>query len=284
MSKIYNGIMGLVVGDALGVPFEFKKRDTFECVDMVGFGTYNQPPGTWSDDSSMTLATVDVISRFGLDYTAIMQGFHDWYFDSKYTPHGKVFDIGHATQAAIMRYHRDTPALLCGGRDVMDNGNGSLMRILPLAFVKHTKEDVWKLSGLTHAHAVSVVSCEIYLKIAERIVEGDNISDAIKACISDYEDKPRSEVKSTGYVVDTLDAALWCLTHSQSYSVCVLKAVNLGGDTDTIAAVAGGLAGLYYGVGGDKGIPERWIDLIAEKNWIKGICESLEKAVDNDKL
>ena len=145
MSKIYNGIMGLVVGDALGVPFEFKQRDTFECVDMVGWGTYNQPPGTWSDDSSMTLATVDVISHFGLDCTAIMQGFHDWYFGNKYTPHGKVFDVGHATQAAIMRYHRDTPALLCGGRDVMDNGNGSLMRILPLAFVKHTKEDIWNL-------------------------------------------------------------------------------------------------------------------------------------------
>ena len=105
MSKIYNGIMGLVVGDALGVPYEFKARGTFDAEDMVGYGTYNQPPGTWSDDSSMTLATVEsLVDRGGIDLNDIMENFAKWYFNANFTPWGKVFDVGNGTRSAIFRY------------------------------------------------------------------------------------------------------------------------------------------------------------------------------------
>lgn len=289
MSKVYDGIMGLVVSDALGVPVEFKERDTYHVTDMIGYGTHFQPPGTWSDDSSMTLATLDSIGQKGeINPTGIMWNFIYWYFEHEYTPNGLVFDIGNTTRIALERFDRNTPIENCGGRTAMDNGNGSLMRILPLAFVDHTDQDIVNVSSLTHAHPVSLAACIIYVEIAKNLMKGVPIDVAVYAAsirtgLSEYgrlknvDKLSRDEIKSTGYVVDTLEAALWCLYHSESYSDCVLKAVNLGGDTDTIAAVAGGLAGLLYGVGGEKGIPERWIEQIPRREWIADLCEKVEQ-------
>ena len=144
--KIYDGIMGLVVADAVGVPFEFKKRDTFKADKMTGYGTYNQPPGTWSDDSSLTLATVASMGRTGkIDPADIMDNFFMWLDDGAYTPYGKVFDVGGSTRKAISRYANGIEPLNCGGKTRMDNGNGALMRILPLAFVPHTAQDILKV-------------------------------------------------------------------------------------------------------------------------------------------
>ena len=117
MNKFYNGIMGLVVGDALGVPVEFKKRDTFTITDMTGYGTYNQPPGTWSDDSSLTLATLDSMIKLGkVDPADIMQNFFHWLNDGMFTPYGKVFDVGGGTRRAIARYANGKDAAKCGGK------------------------------------------------------------------------------------------------------------------------------------------------------------------------
>lgn len=136
MNKIYNGIMGLVVGDALGVPVEFKKRDTYTVTDMTGYGTYNQPPGTWSDDSSLTLATLDSMVKLGkIDPADIMQNFFYWLNDGMFTPYGKVFDVGGGTRRAISRYANGKEPAKCGGKTRMDNGNGALMRILPVAML-----------------------------------------------------------------------------------------------------------------------------------------------------
>ena len=168
----------------------------------------------------------------------------------------------------------------------MDNGNGSLMRILPLAFMKHSTKDIHDLSSLTHAHPVSQFACVYYLNVAKNLIGGQNKLTAVLdfTCEIPAEFKriqnrgklSRNEIKSTGYVVDTLEAALWCLIHTGSFKECVLTAVNLGGDTDTIAAVAGGLAGIYYGVGGKRGIPEEWIDKIARLEWIEKLCNDFE--------
>ena len=288
MGKFYDGIMGLVVGDALGVPFEFRGRDTFKAEDMTGFGTYNQPAGTWSDDSSMTLATIASLMFSGkLDFSDIMHNFYRWLFDGEFTPYGHTFDFGNTTKNAIMKYklYKVAP-LKCGGSSLMDNGNGSLMRILPLAFIKHSTKDIYNLSSLTHAHEISKFACRYYVKIAENLIEGKDKNLAITDVdyeipeefkrIRDLERISRDDIKSTGYVVDTLEAALWCLIHTESFKECVLTAVNLGRDTDTIAAVAGGLAGIYYGVGGDRGIPEEWISKIAKKEWIKELCDDFE--------
>jgi ADP-ribosylglycohydrolase len=289
--KIYDGIMGLVVADAVGVPFEFKKRDTFKADKMTGYGTYNQPPGTWSDDSSLTLATVASMGRKGkIDPADIMNNFFLWLDDGAYTPYGKVFDVGGSTRKAISRYANGVEPLNCGGKTRMDNGNGALMRILPLAFIPHTAQDILKVGKLTHAHEISQTACRLYVHLAGKLIEGTPIKEAICSLaylppvtqMKEFEriayigELNRDEIKSSGYVVDTLEAALWCLWATNTYKDCVLTAVNLGEDTDTVAAVAGGLAGIVYGCGGKNGIPTRWINQIARKEWIQMLCDNFE--------
>lgn len=302
MSKIISGLLGLVVADAVGVPYEFKERGAFNATDMTGYGTYNMPVGTWSDDSSMTIATVDslVMNKGKIDTRSIMNGFCEWFFGGLYTPYGTVFDVGNTTRVAIQRFERNrhygiNPEI-CGGVSIADNGNGSLMRILPLAFVKCGFSDVVKVSSLTHGHKISVDACCIYISIANRLIIGQTKEQAIKDALDDYqyaivpakelerllkvETLSIDDIKSTGYVVDTLEAALWCLTTTDNYKDCVLKAVNLGGDTDTIAAVAGGLAGILY-ADTDKGIPPEWIEQLAKKDEIISLFESFERVVNN---
>ena len=290
MGKFYDAIMGFVVGDALGVPFEFMERDKFKATEMTGWGTYMQPPGTWSDDSSMTLATVESLVRNGMIVPEdIMYNFSYWLFGGKFTPSGYVFDIGNTTRMSIHRFMKGADCSRCGGYAEFDNGNGSLMRILPLAFLNCDLADVAKVSSLTHGNIISIHACEIYVWIAKMLIDGKGIREAIAhrvrpeyylhekfTRLKALERLRRDEIKSTGFVVDTLEAALWCLLKTDNYRDCVLMAVNLGGDTDTIAAVAGGLAGILYGIGGNNGIPEEWIDKIAKKKWIKDLCESFE--------
>lgn len=289
-NKIYDAIMGLVVGDAVGVPVEFKARDTFTVADMIGHGTYNQPAGTWSDDSSLTLATLESIGRLGwVDPRDIMINFERWLYDGEFTPHGEVFDCGRTTHAAIRRFTNGVPLVQCGGRDLMDNGNGALMRILPLLFCTPDLEDVSSVAGLTHNHSISRNACAIYLLTAFHLFNGCSPEFAVSLIepvgfaefsrLPRIKDLKRDEIFSDGYVVHTLEAALWCLLNTDSYRDCILKAVNLGEDTDTVAAVAGGLAGILYGVGGDRGIPEEWIEQIARKEWIKDLCDQAEEAL-----
>lgn len=292
MSKIYNGIMGLIVGDALGVPVEFKKRDTYKITGMTGYGTHNQPPGTWSDDSSMTLATLESIGRLKkIDLSDIMRNFCRWLYEGTFTPYGKVFDVGGTTRCAIDRYTKGVPVKECGGKKITDNGNGALMRILPLAFLNWDFENICDVSGLTHAHGISQKACLLYLTAANGIMRGDSCAKMLANIYSDSWSKTiglrdsrelrREDVRSTGYVVDTLEAALWCLYNTGNYRDCVLAAVNLGDDTDTVAAAAaaGGLAGLMYGCDGKKGIPKEWISQIARKEWIEDLCGDFENSV-----
>jgi len=165
-----------------------------------------------------------------------------------------------------------------------------LMRILPIAFMDDpTFDEVDAVSSLTHAHQISLAACEIYVETAIGLMidEENDKEEIIEITMYGYKGEvferienlknlSRDDIRSTGYVVDTLEAALWCFLKTDSYKDCVLEAVNLGGDTDTIAAVAGGLAGIYYGVGGEKGIPEEWIDQIVKKEWIKELCDKME--------
>ena len=282
-----SAMLGLIVADALGVPFEFKNRGTFSVAGMTGYGTHNQPVGTWSDDSSMTLATLDSMIRTEkLDCDDIMERFTGWFDDGAYCPYGECFDIGHTTLTAIGKYKSGYSATRCGGKGFKDNGNGSLMRILPIAFVEHTVDDILDLSSLTHAHEISLMSCRLYVQIAENLMSGMSKEDAIthlRCCVDECEnipkmkDYPQEQIKSSGYVIDSFEAAVWSFVNSESYRECVIKAVELGDDTDTVAAIAGGLAGIYYGIGGEKGIPEEWIDTLARKDWIK---EMLDKACE----
>lgn len=254
MSKLYDAILGLAIGDALGVPYEFKQRGSFICSDMVGYGTHNQPEGTWSDDTSMTIATLDSLkNNNGIIVTEdICRRFNYWLLYGDYTVNGEVFDAGITTCTALKK---GKPAV-----GEWDNGNGSLMRILPLAFVDCTDDEIRAVSAITHGHWISEEACVIYVHVAKRLLAGEPIASIIPTL--EYK-KPFdrlkyistldiSQIKSSGYVVDTLEAALWVVSHEgdweKSFRNDILTAVNLGKDTDTVAAVAGGMAGIIYGL------------------------------------
>jgi ADP-ribosylglycohydrolase len=217
-----------------------------------------------------------------------MEGFCAWMHCGSYTAHGDVFDFGGTTAYAIGAYTEHGDVRTCGRSSDHSNGNGSLMRILPLAFFPCEESDVRAVSALTHAHDISVLSCLYYLDVAKKLISGADKYDAVKslsgkcegifARIPEIYKYRREEISSTGYVLDTLEAALWCLLKTESYAECVLTAVELGDDTDTVAAVAGGLAGIYYGVGGEKGVPKEWISELARHEWIKKLCTRAEAA------
>ena len=268
VDKLKDAIYGLAVGDSIGVPFEFMARGTFNCNDMIGNGTHNQPVGTWSDDTSMTIATCNSIKKTGgVNCNDIRSQFENWLFHAKYTPFGNVFDCGYTCSEAI--YNK------CGFNDIMSNGNGSLMRILPLAFIPNISDDEIKdVSAITHAHDISKEGCLIYVRIAQGLIREDDLSELIIRYVDENSIYRRlryinsiqeNQIKSTGYIVDTLEAAIWCLVTTDNYNDCILKAVNLGGDTDTIAAISGGLAGIIYGY---EDIPIKWINNLQRKDII----------------
>lgn len=313
MNNIWkSGIYGLIVGDATGVPVEFSTREEREkkpIRDMTGYGTYNQPEGTWSDDSSMALATLASIKDKGkIDYKDIMDRFHDWCMYGEYTPFGEVFDIGIATSRAVMKYSNGAGALESGGKTEWDNGNGSLMRILPVCLYLFERQKslnisddevidiVHNCSALTHAHIRSKLACGIYYFFVRAVLgKGGELTERLQIGIdnafeyygknnknelgnynrlislSEFKNIPEELIKSTGYVVYTLEAAIWCLINTSSYKEAVLKAVNLGDDTDTIAAVTGGLAGIYYTY--DE-IPVSWRAKVQKKDWIDSLLKA----------
>lgn len=248
-------IYGQAVGDALGVPYEFRPRGSFECTGMVGFGSHNQPAGTWSDDTSMALATCDSIRACGrIDVGDMRRRFVEWAYGGRYAVGGMVFDIGSTVATALMEGEGRT-----GERS---NGNGSLMRILPLAFTDATDDEVRAVSAITHAHETSCEACVSIVGDARWIIETGHWKDMAYQ----LEGVPESEIRSGGYVLDTYRAAFWCLANTSSYAECVLKAVNLGGDTDTTAAVAGGLSGIVYGY---NAIPRKWLETLRGKDVIE---------------
>lgn len=316
-NKLLGGILGLCVADAVGVPVEFCGREALArkpVTDMQGFGTHAQPPGTWSDDTSMTLCLLDSLSH-GVDYGDIMQRLSAWLFEAQYTPYDEVFDVGNTSRDAIVRFKGGAEPLSCDGAGEYDNGNGALMRILPLVFELHftygerffeneaAVDLINNISALTHAHMRSLIACGLYLSVADMLMGGMQLKYAIELGLGNgltyYNAHPeyarelahfkrlteegfarRSEddIKSSGYVVDTLEAAIWCLLNSCSYEECVLRAVNLGNDTDTVAAVAGGLAGMHYGY---ESIPAKWLAKIPKLQYITGLCAAYYETLMN---
>lgn len=307
--KIRSVILGHAVADALGVPAEFAGRaelDAAPVTDMEGYGTYPYPAGTWSDDTSMTLCALDSMAKGRIDWVEIMDNFCRWFYNNEFTPSGECFDIGGACLSAIEKYNRlHLPPYMCGGEDERSCGNGSLMRILPFALFCEYGEysgnwlDIIHLgSSLTHRHERCKVGCGIYSVILRKLLcrpDKASVRAGLKRAKQVYANSPElekykrifdpgfvsldiSEIKSSGYVVDTLEAALWCLMTTDNYRDCVLKAVNLGDDTDTVAAVAGGLAGALYGY---ESIPAEWLDTLIKREYIEELCEKFCAALCN---
>lgn len=260
-AKLKAAIYGLAVGDALGVPVEFRERGTFSITTMTGYGTYSQPAGTWSDDTSMTLATCDSIRALGrVDADDILQRFRKWLYEGEYAIDGKVFDVG-GTTARALRSGK-------GESSEYSNGNGSLMRILPLAFTNADDNAIAQVSAITHAHSLSKNICIEYVNLARDLICGKDFSAALSRIsrAAGISAKRESEIPSSGYVADTFQAALWCISTTSCYKDAVLKAVNLGEDTDTTAAVTGGLAGIIYGM---DAIPQEWLDTLRGRDIIE---------------
>ncbi len=303
-SAIKSAIIGHAIGDALGVPVEFIPRDRLLCLpvaDMQGFGRHNVPAGTWSDDTSMTLCTLESLTKSGkIDLDDIMSRFAMWGNSGYMTPNGKMFGIGRSTLHAIAKYGRNHSVHGCGGRSERDNGNGSLMRILPVILYQHFTggdalygeaqiEEIRSVSALTHAHPRSAVACGIYAFVVKEALDKRNVAsveNGIERAKNYYAEHDEfssfsrvfsgelgtadaAEIRSSGYVVDTIEAAVWCLLTTDNYRSCVLKAVNLGDDTDTIAAIAGGIAGLIYGF---DTIPQTWVSQLALYQKLDAMC------------
>lgn len=306
IDKMKSVILGHAVADALGVPVEFRDRskvDKSPVTDMMGYGTYPYPAGSWSDDTSMSLCTLDSLANGSIDYTDIMDNFIKWLNENEYTPTGQTFDVGRTCRKSIMLYSQTKDIENCGGTTENSNGNGSLMRIHPMTLYLYLRNDlsldekleiIHKTSALTHAHERSKIGCGIYSFVLWELLDNHDkesvligLQKAQEYYEKNYEfDKynrifentfiltKREDISSSGYVVSTLEAALWCLLTTNDYKECVLKAVNLGDDTDTVGAVTGGLAGALYGI---KAIPQVWLNVLQKRDYIVDMCERAAK-------
>ncbi|GAB3501879.1 ADP-ribosylglycohydrolase family protein [Emticicia fontis] len=305
-SLIHSALFGVAVGDALGVPFETEARSYLKknpITQMRGFGVHAQPAGTWSDDSSLTFCLAESLCN-GYDIEDTGQKFVQWYTHGYWGAHYTLFDIGGTTKHALERIRKGQSAKFSGNLFEDDNGNGSLMRIMPIVFYLKDETDLNKIiqivrevSYITHAHFRSVFACFIYVVFSLQLVAKHSkeqsylntkrrINEFLKTTNFNPEEValfdrilqedisrfPENEIKSSGYVLDSLEASLWCLMNSNSLEETILKAVNLGGDTDSTGAIAGGLAGLLYGY---ENIPLEWINTLARKDDIDDLCNRL---------
>ena len=302
--QVRAAFLGQAIGDALGVPVEFTSRNrlTLEPVtDFLGYRCWNQPPGTFSDDSSMMFCTAESLI-LGWNMEDLAQWFVRWYTEGYWGAHDKVFDIGGTTRYSLDRVIKGVNPAVSGEMAAESNGNGSLMRILPLVFFLadepslETKWDrVRQVSRITHGHFRSIMSCFLFVEFGIHVLKGATLDEAYARITRELppffermeynpkelalfgrilggriEAEPLDDIASSGYVLHSLEAVFWCFLNTTSYSDCVLQAVNLGGDTDTTAAIAGGLAGLYYGL---DAIPTHWIQGVAKSEAILDLAD-----------
>lgn len=302
-------LFGVCVGDSVGLPVQFLSREEVKqnpVKDLQGFGTFNLPPGHWTDDSSLTFCLAETIAE-GFEINKLADKFVKWLFNGYWSSREQAYDIGMSTYRAISKLKKGINPVEAGGRKETDNGNGSLMRILPLVLLtKDLKIDqrfnlTKNVSSLTHGHIRSIIACFYYLEYAYQIINGREkhaIYYDLKKSVTDYSiniNIPNSElslynrllkgniallnedeIRSSGYVVDTLEASVYCLLTTDNYRECVLKGINLGQDTDTIGAISGGLAGLYYGY---NDIPSEWLRQIVKKEQINTLATQLESII-----
>lgn len=317
LKKLKGMIYGVAVGDALGVPYEFSTRIQLKvhpCRKMDGHGTYNQPAGSWSDDTSLTLCLLDCIryKRGTIDLEEVTRNFINWMYHDQFTANNVRFDIGNSTRVAINNMKNGNKPPYGYGLST-HNGNGALMRISPLvpyladvADIEERFDLVKEVVQMTHLSPVNYVGCHIYIEYMIQLWNnnGDRMQDlslAIEKLVEFYDKKDsqiqpdkdeynafcqyhrilnmdiaelkEDDIRSTGDVIDTLEASIYCFLNTESYQGAVLKAVNLGDDTDTIAAITGSMAGLYYGF---DDIPAKWVNTLLNADLI---ADTIEKSL-----
>jgi ADP-ribosyl-[dinitrogen reductase] hydrolase len=280
--RLAGGVWGHLVGDAVGVPYEFRPADEIGEVRFGAQGAHGQPPGTWSDDGALMLALLDSLLETGFDTADQARRALAWYRERHYTPDGDGhFDIGGATSTALYNFERGSPAEEAGPTAERWCGNGSLMRILPLALVgrelsvEELVERAHRASRVTHGNPRPQVACALYVLVARGLLEGrlsrtlvmgealltlralyesDRFTTEHRPALDHLESWP--ERAGRGRVWDSFWSAWDAFADADSYDQAITRAVGYGNDTDTTAAIAGGLAGIHWGIGG---IPAEWL-------------------------
>ena len=302
-NKFKGGIFGLLIGDALGVPYEFCKPEEISNIDKIeyeppeGFEkSYDVPSGTWSDDGAQALCLLEsLITKKLFDIYDFAERLRKWADEGLWAVDNIVFDIGSQTRSALLSYERGESPLKSGLIYPNGKGNGALMRVLPLALWhkgtdKELVKDAHKQCLITHGHICNQVCCAFYCLVVRELLYNNSFfqsayENALAKIRTIYSDTPEYkqelelnifshdiiEGKGTGYVVDCLKSAFMVINQSNSYEEVVKKAISLGNDTDTTAAVAGGLAGVIYGY---KNIPTRWINGLRNKEAVEILLES----------
>jgi ADP-ribosyl-[dinitrogen reductase] hydrolase len=287
-------LLGLAAGDAVGTTLEFTRRGTFTPItDMVGGGPFGLQPGQWTDDTSMALCLASsLVERQGFDAADQMDRYVRWWQEGYLSSTGRCFDIGNTVRSALSHYQQKGHPF-AGSTHPQSAGNGSLMRLAPVpmwwfpdldAMVHHSAES----SRTTHGAAECVDACRLMAGMLyrafrgaskEEVLFGDSgFSGASKiAAIARgaYRDTPAASIRGTGYVVDCLEAVLWCVWQTDTFEAAILAAANLGDDADTTAAVCGQVAGTLYGV---AAIPERWREKLAMVALITDLADRLRHA------
>ncbi len=261
--RAIGALFGLSVGDALGTSIEFSIRDTYEpLTDIIGGGPFNLQPGQWTDDTSMALCLADsLIECQALDVQDLMEKFAAWYTKGYNSCTGSCFDIGFTTRRTIAAF-RVNGNPMAGSPDPQHSGNGSIMRLSPSVIFNHSDyeeaiADAILQGKTTHASDDCNRCSEELAKILFNAINGKPKSELFDV---DYSKIDRNDIKSSGYVVHTFEAACWSVYNTNSFKDAVLLAANLGDDADTVGAVAGQIAGAIYGL---SGIPVEWIKKIA---------------------
>lgn len=286
--RLLGSFLGLAIGDAVGTTVEFRSRDTFEPVtDMVGKGPFNLPAGYFTDDTSMALCLAESLIQYPyLDRKDLLERFSRWYRNGENSPTGRCFDIGGTTRSAITNFEKTGSVL--NNTDPWDAGNGSIMRLAPAVIKWHNDSDraiatAIMQSETTHGTIECIDSCDLLARVlltafvAEdkeaifNIDVKDHWTPKVKEILTTL-DVSRDEVKSSGYVIHTLHAALWCFKNTDNFRDAILLATNLGDDADTVAAVTGQIAGAYYGMGN---IPINWLDTLYETERFIELVEKL---------
>lgn len=300
LDERYRGaLIGLAVGDALGTTVEFCPRGSFEPVTaIVGGGPFQLKPGQWTDDTSMALCLAEsLVEKQGFDPVDQLERYVRWYRGGYMSCTGECFDIGGTTAQALNMFER-THKPYCGETDPRAAGNGSLMRLapVPLFFARKPAEAIERSgdsSRTTHGARNCVDACRYMAALIVGAIQGVDKEtllgdmycpvpgywqdhpltvDILEIARGTYRRKQPPAIKGAGYVVQSLEAALWAFSKGHGYAECVLLAVNLGDDADTTGAICGQLAGAYYGY---DGIPERWRDVIAERELILQLADRL---------
>lgn len=301
-------LLGTAIGDALGLPIQFLEREVVAknpITTMEGLDQFNVPAGTWSDNTSLSFCLAESLCN-GYDLNDIINKFTKWMYEDYWTPANETFDINYINYFTIVNLRNNGSPHVAGIDNKRGNRDGSLMRILPLVpYILNMEEEnrfriIKEISSLTYRHSRSILACIALCEFAIQYINLQSVEEAYQAMQQtilqllkrdmfieegipfkrlvglSYEEFKAIELKdihSTEYVIDTLEASLWCIFNTTSYKDAVLKAVNLGDDANTVGAITGGLAGIIYGY---DTIPPEWLEVLAKKDDIIELADKLD--------